>query len=112
MKRQKQMRKAFGNNEFGQADLPVKISNVQLSRITNGNERGCSWCFPHGFETNNSTVANRQHNWSVSKTRWKPARKRNTHDHHHHSNKYNKMGFNSNTPSKLDLINFLYQINR
>lgn len=63
MKRQKQMQKAFGINEFGQADLPVKISNVQISRIVNGAERGCSWCFPHGFETNNSTISNRQRNW-------------------------------------------------
>lgn len=28
------MQKAFGINEFGQADLPVKISNVQISRVT------------------------------------------------------------------------------
>jgi hypothetical protein len=33
MKRQKQMRKAFGINEFGLIDFPVKISNVQVSRI-------------------------------------------------------------------------------
>lgn len=51
MKRQKQMQKAFGINEFGLVDFPVKISNVQVSRIVYGNERGCSWCFPHGWET-------------------------------------------------------------
>lgn len=73
MKRQKQMQKAFGINEFGQPDLPAKISNVQISRITYGAERGCSRCFPHGFETNNSTIANRQRNWKCFRNaKWKP----------------------------------------
>lgn len=45
MKKQKQMQKAFGINEFGLVDFPVKISNVQVSRIVYGNERGCSRCF-------------------------------------------------------------------
>jgi hypothetical protein len=73
MKRQKQMRKAFGINEFGLIDFPVKISNVQISRIVYGNERGCSRCFPHGWETSNSTMfVNRQRNWKrFRKTRWK-----------------------------------------
>lgn len=74
MKRQKQMQKAFGINEFGLIDFPIKISNVQVSRIVYGNERGCSRCFPHGWETNNSTLlTNRQRNWKrFRKTRWKP----------------------------------------
>lgn len=77
MKKQKQMQKAFGINEFGQADLPVKISNVQISRITYGPERGCSWCFPHGFETSNSTISNRQRNWKrFRRTRWKSSKKK------------------------------------
>lgn len=72
MKRRKQMQKAFGINEFGQADLPVKISNVQISRIIYGNESGCSYCFPHGFETSNSTIANWQRNWKCfRKTQWR-----------------------------------------
>ena len=72
MKKQKRMRKAFGINEFGLVDFPVKISNVRVSRIIYGNERGCSWCFPHGWETNNSTIVNRQRNWKrFRKTRWK-----------------------------------------
>jgi hypothetical protein len=72
MKKEKWMRKAFGMDESGYANLPVKISNVQLSRILYGNERGCSHCFPHGLETSNSTVLNRQRNWKrFRKTRWK-----------------------------------------
>src|SRR5687768_3920321 len=72
MKRQKQMQKAFGINEFGLIDSPGKISNVQVSRIAYGNDRGCSRCFPHGRETDNSTVVNRQRTWKrFRKTRWK-----------------------------------------
>src|SRR5687767_474013 len=33
MKKQKQMQKAFGTNAFGLIYFPVKISNVQVSRI-------------------------------------------------------------------------------
>lgn len=77
MKKQKRMQKAFGVNEFGQTDLPVKISNVQISRIVYGNEMGCSYCFPHGFETSNSKIRNRQRNWKrFRKTKWKPLGKR------------------------------------
>jgi hypothetical protein len=77
MKRQKQMQKAFGINEFGLVDFPVEISNVQVSRIVYGNERGCSWCFPHGWETDNSTVSNRQRNWKrFRKKRWKAIKKK------------------------------------
>ena len=73
MKRQKQMQKAFGTDAFGLVDFPVKMSNVQVSRIVYGNEKGCSWCFPHGWETGNSTMfTNRQRNWKrFRKTRWK-----------------------------------------
>src|SRR5687768_13851441 len=76
MKRQKQMQKAFGINEFGLIDSPGKISNVQFSRIVYGNERGCSRCFPHGRETDNSTVVKRQRTWKrFRKTRWKSKRR-------------------------------------
>jgi hypothetical protein len=73
MKRKKRMQKAFGVNEFGQIDLPVKISNVRISRIVYGNETGCSRCFPHGYETINSTISNTQRSWKrFRRTRWKP----------------------------------------
>jgi hypothetical protein len=72
MKNCKKFEKAFGLNEFGILDFPTKISNVQLSRILNGNCSGCSWCFPHGYETINSTITNRQRNWKkFRKTKWK-----------------------------------------
>lgn len=57
MKKQKQMQNAFGINEFGLVDFPVKISNVQVSRIVYGNKlllgilrRICTY----GFEKNDS----------------------------------------------------------
>ena len=72
MKTQKQLRKAFGINEFGLVDFPTKASNVQIARVAYGNQRGCSWCFPHGWETTNSTVANRQRSWKrFRRRRWK-----------------------------------------
>ena len=38
-------------------DFPKKYSNVKISRIYNTDKTGgCPWCFPHGFETNNSTI--------------------------------------------------------
>lgn len=38
-------------------DLPIHFSNVRLSRIKNIQMSAvCSYCFPHGFETSNSTL--------------------------------------------------------
>jgi hypothetical protein len=72
MKREVRLMKAFGKNEAGLADLPKKISGTAISRITRGEETGCSFCFPHGFETVNSHTANRQRNWKKQrKSRWK-----------------------------------------
>ena len=47
---------AFGVTEEGIIDVPKKISNVQIARIEHGEDRGCSFCFPHGIETSNSTL--------------------------------------------------------
>lgn len=75
MKAQKRMRAAFGKNEIGQADLPVKISNVQIARLIIGDKSGCSRCFPHGFEVSNSTISNNQRNWKRYRmTRWREHR--------------------------------------
>lgn len=72
MNRLKQMQKAFGVDEFVHFNFPIKISNVRLARLLYGNKSGCSYCFPHGYETVNSTVANRQRNWKrFRKTKWK-----------------------------------------
>ncbi|PIF44384.1 hypothetical protein CLU96_1350 [Chryseobacterium sp. 52] len=72
MKKLKTLKQSFGINEYGLIDFPKKISNVQVSRILYGNETGCSWCFPHGFETVNSKQDKCQRNWKkYRKTRWK-----------------------------------------
>lgn len=63
MKNCKIFKKAFGLNAFELIDYPSKISNIKVSRLKNGNKMGCSRCFPHGFETINSTIVNRQRNW-------------------------------------------------
>lgn len=68
----KSLTKAFGLNEFGIVDIPKKISNVKVSRFLHGEERGCTYCFPHGIETNNSTEKNKQRSWKKSrKTKYK-----------------------------------------
>jgi hypothetical protein len=72
MKRKKNVADAFGRNEFGIIDLPIKFSNVQMSRLLLGEIMGCSYCFPHGIETSNSTYSNKQRSWKKHrKTKWK-----------------------------------------
>ena len=72
MKKEKRLKKIFGVNEAEVADLPGKISGTTVSRILVGEESGCSRCFPHGFETANSHINNRQRNWkNHRKTQWK-----------------------------------------
>jgi hypothetical protein len=61
-----QLRKAYGTNEAGLADLPRMISNVRISRIMHCSvERLDSWDFPHGREVPNSTLKNRQRSWKT-----------------------------------------------
>ncbi|MEO1257773.1 MAG: phosphate ABC transporter substrate-binding protein [Bacteroidota bacterium] len=72
MSDQKKLKDAFSTNDYGFACLPNKISGTAIARLLFGNLRGCSWCFPHGWEVDNSTVNNRQRNWKkFRKTRWK-----------------------------------------
>ncbi|MFZ6777333.1 hypothetical protein ACO0LD_10955 [Undibacterium sp. Ji83W] len=72
MKRECSLIKAFGKNEVGLADIPKKISGITISRIIIGEKSGCSRCFPHGYETINSHIGNRQRNWKKQrKTKWK-----------------------------------------
>lgn len=55
MKKIKALNKALGKNEIGGVNFPSKISNIKISRIVNNDAMGgCSFCFPHGFETINS----------------------------------------------------------
>lgn len=51
---QKRLVKAFGKNEVGMIDTPKKIGSARYERILSGEDRGCSFCFPHGPETNNA----------------------------------------------------------
>lgn len=53
----------FGANDEGLPDTPKKIGSVKLSRIVHGEERGCSYCFPHGIETENSTRGKNRRSW-------------------------------------------------
>ena len=63
MKEKKCYVNAFGINEYGEVDFPRKMSNVKVSRIEWGEINGCSWCFPHGFETYNSTISKNRKSW-------------------------------------------------
>lgn len=67
MKEKKAFIKAFGLNEFGLVDFPFKISNVKVSRLVFGNQMGCSWCFPHGYETCNSTLSKNRKSWKFKR---------------------------------------------
>jgi len=72
MKKLKTLRQAFGINEYGLIHFPKQISNVQVSRILYGDDMGCSYCFPHGYETINSKEIKFQRNWKkYRKTQWK-----------------------------------------
>ncbi len=74
MKRNSRLLKAFGKNEFELADLPSTVSGVFISRIIINTDTGCSWCFPHGYETSNSHQTNNQRNWKRKrKQKWKSA---------------------------------------
>ncbi|OUJ72464.1 hypothetical protein BXP70_18045 [Hymenobacter crusticola] len=72
MKRVKQLIKSFGIlAERPFAALPTKISNVQVARVTHCKNE-CPFCFPHGVETSNATILNRQRSWKrFRKTQWK-----------------------------------------
>ena len=73
MKHYRKLKKAFGLNEFGRIDYPKKISNVKISRIVNHEIMGgCSYCFPHGYETTNSTLSKNTRSWKKNrKYQWK-----------------------------------------
>ncbi|EFK36984.1 Uncharacterised protein [Chryseobacterium gleum] len=72
MKKNKPLRQKFGFNEYGLIDFPKKISGTQISRLMYGNEMGCSFCFPHGYEVVNAKYTKFQRNWKkYRKNRWK-----------------------------------------
>ena len=46
------------------ADLPRKVSNVRIARLVFFRTRGgCTYCFPHGPETTNSTRKKNRRSW-------------------------------------------------
>ena len=57
------VKRMFGKTSDGLTDTPRKMSNIRLSRIMHGDERGCSRCFPHGSETNNATASKNRRSW-------------------------------------------------
>ncbi|WP_299606326.1 phosphate ABC transporter substrate-binding protein [uncultured Aquimarina sp.] len=70
MKKFNRFKKAYGLNDYGIIDFPKKVSGIKISRIKVGEESGCSRCFPHGYETINCTIPER--NWkSYRKKRWR-----------------------------------------
>lgn len=72
LKSNRRLRKAFGVNEWGMTDFPVRFSNVRISRLHYGDQLGCSWCFPHGWETENSRESKVRRNWKDQRrTQWK-----------------------------------------
>ena len=56
--------KKYGKNEYGFSDIPIKVSNIKISRfrILAKDSSICTYCFPHGIETPNSHYKNRQRN--------------------------------------------------
>jgi hypothetical protein len=64
----KQLKGAFGKDEFGFASLHGKISNIKISRIKNYQKvGGCSICFPHGFECTNSAHHKNTRSWKKNR---------------------------------------------
>ena len=72
MKNKKKLIDAFGVNEYGIINIPIKYSNIQIGRLLYGEIMGCSFCFPHGIETSNSKYTNHQRNWKqYRRQQWK-----------------------------------------
>jgi hypothetical protein len=58
-------KRMFGVDDYGFSIIPPKYSNIEMSRLRAIIEDNsvCSFCFPHGFETKNSHIRNRQRSW-------------------------------------------------
>jgi hypothetical protein len=51
-------------NKFFGEEMPKRISGTKVSRIIAvSKESACPHCFPHGHETSNSHIKNRQKSW-------------------------------------------------
>lgn len=72
----KKLKNAFGTDDFGISEIPTKISNVKIARIFHGERMGCSYCFPHGWETVNSTGSKNFKSWkNKKKKQWSQKKK-------------------------------------
>lgn len=72
--RKRYLLRAFGVNDYGFADFPIKISGSKLRRLELSESSGCSICFPHGHENYNSTSMKNfsDPNWKRFRpTQWK-----------------------------------------
>lgn len=60
----RELARAYGLTDEGMIDLPRKCSNVRIARVLHMRDRGgCPFCFPHGFETTNSTYEKNRRSW-------------------------------------------------
>jgi hypothetical protein len=74
-KRRGKVKKVLGQTPEGLPDIPQKISNVKLARIVHSKEHGCSRCFPHGIETDNSTARKHRRSWKYYRqTKYRPTK--------------------------------------
>jgi len=66
------LRRAFGEDEYGELMLPRKMSGVRISRLFFGEWMGCSFCFPHGRDTINNRRKKPLRSWKgYRRTQWK-----------------------------------------
>lgn len=64
--RNSRLKSALGSDDGDIIDLPLKMSNVKISRILHTPETGgCSFCFPHGIESTNSKYLKKQRSWKT-----------------------------------------------
>jgi hypothetical protein len=62
--RERRQRRRFGAGDLGTTGGPGALGSRAAARIDHCRERGgCSWCFPHGPETTNSTQASSARTW-------------------------------------------------
>ena len=63
------LKAAYGRDELGLADLPSHLGSACFARYLYASERGgCTRCFPHGFETSNSTDRKNRRSWKCRRT--------------------------------------------
>ncbi len=52
-----------GYDDDGFVDVPVRFSNVKISRFFAEPHGECGFCFPHGIETSNATRGKNFRSW-------------------------------------------------